>query len=291
MVVEIGGKHESASLSNGSVDVMEYEARDIPVHYAERGAGAPVLVLHGANVDHREMLGAIDPMFGDTDDYRRVYPDLPGMGHTPAPDTLTSADDVLDLLLAFVDGVVGAGPFLLIGHSAGAYYARAIAGRRPEQVAGLALICPLGENLRDLPAHQVLHASIDPAETLGRAEARVFRDYFVVQTQATLDCYKEYVAPAHGLVDEAGLERIGEHWLFSTSPEKGPPYPGPALIVTGRQDSTVGYAGQWDLLEHYPRATFAVLDRAGHALPHEQSGLLQALITEWLDRVREHLSA
>jgi hypothetical protein len=125
----------------------------------------------------------------------------------------------------------------------------------------------------------------------GPAEENVFRDYFVVQTQATLERYKEYVVPAIALVDEAGLERIGERWLFSTGPEEGPPYPSPALIVIGRQDSTVGYAGQWDLLEHYPRATFAVLDRAGHALPHEQPGLLKALITEWLDRVREHHSA
>jgi pimeloyl-ACP methyl ester carboxylesterase len=57
--------------------------------------------------------------------------------------------------------------------------------------------------------------------------------------------------------------------------------------VTGRQDSTVGYAAAWDLLEHYPRATFAVLDRAGHALPHEQPELLRALVTEWLARVEE----
>jgi hypothetical protein len=42
------------------------------------------------------------------------------------------------------------------------------------------------------------------------------------------------------------------------------------------------------LLEHYPRATFAVLDRAGHGLPHEQVGLAGALLGEWLDRVHEH---
>jgi pimeloyl-ACP methyl ester carboxylesterase len=162
------------------------------------------------------------------------------MGHTPAPDTLNSADDVLDLLLAFVDGVIGDREFLLIGHSAGAYYARAIAGGRPEQVTGLALICPLGENVLDLPARQVLHASVDPGETLAPAEERAFRDYFVVQTQATLERYKDYVVPGIALVDEAGLARIGERWLFSTGPEEGPPYPSPALIVTGRQDSTVG---------------------------------------------------
>ena len=60
--------------------------------------------------------------------------------------------------------------------------------------------------------------------------------------------------------------------------------------MTGRQDSTVGYSRAWELLEQYPRATFAVLDGAGHALPHEQPELLRALVTEWLNRVREHAS-
>lgn len=257
------------------------------MHYVEHGDGAPILVLHGSGVDHREMVGAVEPIFSELAGYRRLYPDLPGMGQTPAG-ALHSADAVLDLLLAFIDGVIGDGQFRLMGHSAGAYYARAIAGTRAEQVAGLALICPLGDNIRNLPVHQVLHASVDPGEMLGPAEENVFRDYFVVQTQATLERYKECVVPALGLVDEAGLERIGQHWLFSRRPEGGPPYSAPVLIVTGRQDSTVGYASQWDLLEHYPRATFTVLDRAGHALPHEQPGLIKALIIEWLDRVREH---
>ena len=266
---------------------MECGARDVPVHYVEHGDGVPVLVLHGTGVDHREMLGALEPVFGELSGYRRIYPDLPGMGHTPAPATLNGADDVLDVLLAFIDSVIGDARFRLIGHSAGAYYARAIAGRRPDRVAGLALLCPLGEDVRDVPAGQVLCASADPDETLGPADAGVFRGYFVVQTQATLDRYREYVLPGMGLADEGSLERIGQHWLFRTSPGAGPPYTGPVLIVAGRQDSTVGYASQWDLLEHYPRATFAVLDRAGHALPHEQPGLIKALIAEWLDRVHE----
>jgi pimeloyl-ACP methyl ester carboxylesterase len=48
----------------------------------------------------------------------------------------------------------------------------------------------------------------------------------------------------------------------------------------------VGFARAWELLEQYPHATFAVLDCAGHALPHEQPELLHALVTEWLDRVQ-----
>jgi pimeloyl-ACP methyl ester carboxylesterase len=259
--------------------VSRFKALDVPVHYVEHGDGTPVLVLHGANVDHREMTGALEPVFDGVDGYRRVYPDLPGMGRTPAPGTVNGADDVLDVLLAFVDGVIGDGPFLVAGHSAGAYYARGIAGRRPQRAVGLALICPLGENIREVPAHEVLHASVDSGEE------GTFRDYFVVQTPATLERYRRCVAPSADLADEAALARIGANWLFGTAPEQGP-YRHPALIVTGRQDSMVGYAGAWDLLDRYPRATFAVLDRAGHALPHEQPGPLAALIVEWLDRVR-----
>jgi pimeloyl-ACP methyl ester carboxylesterase len=268
---------------------MEHDALGVPVHFAQRGDGTPILILHGANVDHREMLGSIDPVFGQRE-YRRLYPDLPGMGRTPAPEQLNSSDDVLDLLLAFIDGVIGDDPFLLVGHSAGGYFARAISGRRPEQVAGLALICPLGEDVQGLPPHQVLHSSADPGEELGPKDAREFRDYFVVHSQATVEQYKRYVVPSQALLDEAGLDRIGAHWRLSTSLEEGSPYPGPVLIVTGRQDSMVGYAGPWKLLGHYPRATFAVLDRAGHALPHEQPKLIAPLITEWLDRVREFRS-
>jgi hypothetical protein len=33
-----------------------------------------------------------------------------------------------------------------------------------------------------------------------------------------------------------------------------------------------------------------VLDRAGHALHHEQQGLLAALLGEWLERVGERLA-
>src|SRR5437763_5070 len=117
-------------------------------------------------------MACLDPVLDAVTGCRRIYLDLPGMGRTPAPETISSADDVLEVLLAFIDGVIG-----------------------------------------DLP-----------------------------------------------------------------------------LLVAGRQDSTVGYSRAWELLEQYPHATFAVLDGAGHALPHEQPELLRALVTEWLDRVREHAS-
>jgi pimeloyl-ACP methyl ester carboxylesterase len=248
----------------------------VVIHYVEHGTGRPVLVLHGAGVDHCEVESCFEPALDGVAGLRRIYPDLPGMGQTIAPETLRSADDVLDTLLGFADEVTGGTGYLLIGHSAGAYYAQAMAARRPAHVAGLALVCPLVPGLRDVPGHRVVAGSGDIGDD-------VFRSYFVIQTAEMLERYERYVAPAAALVDQQALERIGERWALT--PDSAPAYPGPTVVVAGRLDSTVGYAAATDLLDDYPHASLAVLDDAGHALPHEQPELLGALLTEWLARI------
>jgi pimeloyl-ACP methyl ester carboxylesterase len=255
---------------------MEIRVGQVVVHYVEHGTGRPVLVLHGAGVDHREAEACFEPILCGDAGLRRIYPDLPGMGRTIAPETLRSADDVLDTLLNFADEITDGTAHLLIGHSAGAYYAQAMAARRPAQVAGLALVCPLLPGLRDIPEHRVVAGS-------GEIGDDAFRSYFVVQTPEMLDRYEGYVAPAAALVDQAALERIGQRWELT--PDHAAAYAGPTAVVAGRLDSTVGYAAAADLVDYYPHASLAVLDDAGHALPHEQPDLLCALLAEWLGRV------
>lgn len=254
---------------------MELRAGQVAVHVVEHGTGRPVLVLHGAGVDHREAEACFEPALAGVPGLRRVYPDLPGMGRTAAPETLRSADDVLDTLLDFADDVTGGTAHLLVGHSAGAYYAQAMAARRPAQVAGLALVCPLLPEARDVPEHRVVAGP-------GGLGDDDFRSYFVVQTPEMLERYERHVAPAAALVDGTALERIGGRWQLTSG---NAPYGGPTLVVAGRLDSTVGYAAAVDLLDVHPHATLAVVDDAGHALPHEQPELLRALLTEWLVRV------
>ena len=60
--------------------------------------------------------------------------------------------------------------------------------------------------------------------------------------------------------------------------EKG--FEEPTLIIAGRQDTVVGYREAWTILESYPRATFAVIDRADHGWPLESHDLLGALIDD-----------
>jgi pimeloyl-ACP methyl ester carboxylesterase len=228
---------------SGYTSVMEVLVGDVLVHYVAHGAGRPVLVLHGSVFDHREVEACFEPALAPVGGWRRIYPDLPGMGRTAAPGWMRSADDVRETLLGFADQVVDGGSYALVGNSAGAYYAQGMAARRPTQVAGLGLVCPLLPTVRDVPEHRSVAGSPENGDDR-------FRSYFVVHSREMLELYGRYVAPAVKLVDQAAVEHIGERWQLSAVP--GPAYEGPTVVIAGRLDSTVGLAAAKDLVDTYP---------------------------------------
>ncbi|GAB3600250.1 alpha/beta hydrolase [Angustibacter peucedani] len=260
---------------------MQERVGDVEVHFSAHGDGVPLLALHGAGVDHRELEAALEPVLPH-EGYRRVYLDLPGMGRTTA-DGLTSNDDVVALLVTFVETVIG-GPALLLGHSYGAYLARGVAARRPDLVRGLALVCPVGGTSADVPTQVAVREDDDAHDGLDALQRKGFDEYFVVRTAATAHRYRDAVWPSTQAVDEEALGRVFAGWAVDLD---GEPYDGPTLLVAGRQDSTVGSAGTVALLERYPHATLAVVDGAGHALPHERPEVLGPLLAHWLTRVDE----
>jgi pimeloyl-ACP methyl ester carboxylesterase len=258
------------------------------MHHVEHGSGIPALALHGWTVDHRLMLGCLEPVFATRPGFRRIYPDLPGMGGSAAPPSIASSDDMLAAVHDFIDDHLGDTPFLLLGESYGGYLARALAHDRPAQVRGLALICPVGTALprdqRDLPEHRVLRRDPDlPAGDDARSTAE-FESISVVQTAETRQRFGDEIWSGLEAADRTASERIGQRYALTKEPENGVPFTRPTLILAGRQDSIVGYAEQFALLPHYPRATFAVLDVAGHNLQIEQPALFGALTGEWIDR-------
>ncbi|GAA3115243.1 pimeloyl-ACP methyl ester carboxylesterase [Kribbella aluminosa] len=255
------------------------------LHFVSHGDGVPVLALHGWSPDHRLMTGCLEPIFGELTGYRRIYPDLPAMGQSPAGD-IDSSDGIMTALREFIDEQIGDVPFLLLGESYGGYLARALVAERPEQVRGLAMICPIGElwhKDRKLPEQVVLRTEPGVLESLEEGED--FTDLAVVQTAAALAAYRSDVVPGLAIADKAAMERIQKNWALTIAPESGPPYLGPSLILCGRQDAVTGFEDQFTLLPHYPRATYAVVDVAGHNLQIEQPELLRAFVREWLLRV------
>ena len=261
----------------------------VALSFVEEGAGTPVLALHGWMPDHRLMLGCLEPVFANRAGYRRLYPDLPGMGKSPAPPSIASSDDVLAAVHDFVDDSIGGSPFLLIGESYGGYLSRALVRDRADQVLGLALICPIGAAVRrtnrTVPAMQVLRPDPGLIGALDERTAAEFTAMAVVQTPETARRFRDEILAGLDLADRTAIARIEQRWELSSEPETGDPFVRPTLILTGRQDQSVGYVDQFALLPHYPRATFAVFDVAGHNLQIEQPRLFEALMHEWLDRV------
>ncbi|MFI6423999.1 alpha/beta fold hydrolase [Promicromonospora sp. NPDC050880] len=268
------------------------EVDGVRVHYVEHGpppgAGVRTAVLvHGFPVDHRIMTSAFEPVFGTRPGWRRLYVDLPGMGRTVAPD-VASTDDVFRILRGTVEALVPEGPYVVVGQSYGGYLARGLTAADPERVAGLAAVVTVVDarhELRHVPEHRVLVREPALAERVG-TQVLDAEDTLVVQTTETWEWARRVVDPGLAAADPAAVARL-EASYAGTFPVEPVPFEGPALILVGRQDATTGYRDAWGLVEHYPRATFAVLDRAGHALDTEQSTLFTALVGEWLDRVEE----
>ncbi len=255
------------------------------LHYDDRDEGRFVAVLHGAYSTHHEIAAAIDPILSQRDAFRLLYPDLTGMGDSPIHESIQTTNDLVDLVEHLVEEVVGGAPLLLVGHSYGCHIARAIAARRPRQVAGMAPICPMMPTAMHPEPHVVVRAEADAIALVDPSLRQDYVAYFVVHTPESAERFNAAVAPSTGRFDAEAVGRVMEAWPVEPDPDHTP-FDNPTLIVTGRNDSFTGYRGPIALIDLYPRASFVVLADTGHALPHERPGPLAALVTDWLATVQ-----
>jgi pimeloyl-ACP methyl ester carboxylesterase len=248
-------------------------------------------MIHGWSPDHRLMKGCMEPIFQSLDTpWQRIYFDLPGMGKTKGPSWITGTDQMLAVVLEFIDGIIPNQHFLVAGESYGGYLARGVIKERTALVDGLLLICPVAfqETLKDhVPALQVLERDETFLNSLSEEERRYFEGINVVQNKRVWERFSEDVLPGLKIADYAFLENsLAQHVPYTVNVDQVEKlYTQPTLMVMGRQDSVVGYHDHWQLIENYSRASFVILDKAGHNLQIEQDVLFYALVKEWLDRV------
>jgi pimeloyl-ACP methyl ester carboxylesterase len=264
---------------------VQCDLGDVAINYQTYGAGRPIVMLPGRPSDHRVMARFMEPLFAQRDGWLRIYPDLPGTGRSPAMDRLATHDAMLDAILAFIDAVVPGQRFVVAGLSYGGYLTRGVVYRREASLDGVLLCAP--QVKADPAAAQLPPQTTVVAEPALVADLGPGASLVVAQTPAVVAAVRELFAEV-AIADHAFNDRLEEAASFSFDVDRLPaPFGGPTLIVTARQDGLCGYRDAWDLLESYPRATFAVLDRAGHFVNIEQDALCRALIGEWLDRVEE----
>jgi pimeloyl-ACP methyl ester carboxylesterase len=267
---------------------MECQLDRITVHYEMFGEGKPVVMLHGMPLDHTEMIYEMERHFAKRPGWKRIYPDMPGHGKTPGADWITSTDQILKVVEDFIDKVIPAERFVLACTSYGAYIGRGLVYHKWRQIDGLLLCVPViipDRAKRTSPPRAILVKDQSILDAAKLEKVGLLEEGAVVQCKAVLDYARALQAT---VANERFLERIWPQSGFSFCPDKLPqPFPAPSLFIMGRQDHWVGYRDAWGVLENYPRATFVVLDRAGHLALGEQSKLCSALVNEWLDRVQE----
>ncbi|MBN2795533.1 MAG: alpha/beta hydrolase [Clostridia bacterium] len=266
---------------------MQYNYKDISLYYEIHGTGTPILMLHGFMPDHRLMKGCME--LSNLEGYQRIYVDLPGMGQSTTGKWLQKADDMLDILLSFINHIFNKSSFLLCGESYGGYLARGILSHLKGQVIGLMLICPVIEpdsKNRNLPPHRILVKDETLLAQLEPEDAEGFSAMSVIQNKVIYNRYVQEIVAGVKIAQESFLETYqakGYSFSFDVDKRVGG-FEKPTLVLVGRQDAVVGYVDALNLLEKYPRSTFAILDAAGHNLQIEQSELFNTLTLEWLKR-------
>ena len=270
---------------------MICEIQGIPIFYESIGEGRPFLMLHGGFIDHRHMVHDLEPIFENHPGWKRIYPDLPGHGKTPAPNWLVSQDQVLEIVDGFIAQVIGDRYFALAGVSRGGYLARGVLAKRAARVDGALLITPARYGnvgrVESNPKNVTLVRDESLLPGMSSAEMDLMAGY-VVQDKKALEGIRRNLI-ALELTDQPFQQRIFQNYEFSLDVDQFPvSFEKPVLILAGRQDASVGYLDAWKMLAQFPRATYVVLDKAGHYLPTEQHELLRVLAVEWLERVEKY---
>lgn len=271
---------------------MKCKIRNLEINYEIYGEGKPIIMLHGYYPDHRLMTGCFEPIFQERSEYRRIYIDLPGMGKTNGEEWIKNSDIMLDIVTDFINSIIPNEKFLLAGESYGGYLARGIICKMGDKVDGLLLLCPCiiaNAEKRNNPPHIVLKKDDYLLQQLDPMDAEDFTSIAVVQTEEIWNRYKDEILSGVKIADDKFLSNLKKNgYEFSFDVDKiEQKYEKPTLMLLGRQDSSVGYKDAWSILDNYPRATFCVLDRAGHNLQIEQEELFKTLVNEWLVRINE----
>jgi len=267
---------------------MECKLRETSVHYEIYGDGRPILILHGWPVDHTLMTSSFEQIFKNIDGWKRIYIDLPGMGRTPGSKSIKTHEDMLKVLIKFIDKVINNERFYLVGFSYGAYLTCGLIHRLQDTIDGVMMVGPLiyaGQGKRILPERTILNQNPKFIEELKANNFEQASNLHVDQNEEYLDFIINVAIPARARADYEFLDKIDfDEELSFIQDEITITFDKPALVITGKQDHVVGYENAWDLSKSFPRATFAVLDYSGHIVALERYLLFQSLTKDWIDR-------
>lgn len=241
------------------------------VHYESRGEGAPVILIHGlaASLSDWDDLSPALAAAG----YSIYALDLLGHGESDKPSEISAyqIENVYHHFSTWLDTLGRREPFILIGHSLGAYLALEYTLRNPEKVRALVLGNPF-YSLQQLPALLRFshHRQLISAGMIERTPEWIFR-FFIDFT--SLSIRNGYMLPEK-VRKQTALDYKRSHPgifnLLATTRDLtlyAPRIQAPCLVIWGTRDQTLSPVSFTKLVNSLPNARFATLN-AGH-VPHQ----------------------
>lgn len=267
------------SLEPAEDAVQRITVRGVSLAVETRGSGPAVLFIHGYPLDRTIWQHQVAHLEG----FRRIAPDLRGMGRSDAPDLgysmATYADDLAGLLEVLDEESV-----VLCGLSMGGYVAFEFLRRHPDRVRGLILMdtkaeadTPEGRKARDAQLAMVREQGTGALaeQMLPKLLAPAAPPAVVAQVDAMVRA-----TPVAGVAGALGAmrDRADSGVLL---PELGRI---PVLVVSGAADALIPLAQAKALADAIPGAHLEVIAGAGHLPPLEQPEATTAALLRFLSR-------
>ncbi|MFC6253361.1 alpha/beta fold hydrolase [Secundilactobacillus hailunensis] len=238
--------------------------------YQVFGDGQPIYFLHGMSLSGISMSGVYEKIVAQSQ-FRRYYVDLPGMGASQNVSGIQSADDVADLLAAFIQETAGDAPVIIVGHSYGGYLAFILA-QRLSNVVGIFNTCPVVIAASD-QRHVAQHVTkvVDAVPNDGSAAMKGYYFMNVIISLKTWAAYQHQVVPGQQQFNSQFWDSIRQNGHYAISNEAQlfdqlAERMIPIYVLLGRHDNIVGYEDHLAKLKRLPNSHVVIDDNAGHSL-------------------------
>lgn len=262
-------------------DTHHLAVRGLAVAYDVQGDGVPILFIHGFPLDRTVWRQVMATLTG----WRRIAPDLRGLGLSDVPDHYSMAE-YADDLAALLDAL-NAPKAVICGLSMGGYVAFEILRRHRSRVRGLILCNTRAEG----DTEDGKRRRNDMIDLVKREGAAALADVMVPQLLAPTSVTAMPPVVQHLRTMIAGNPPagvIGAIEAMRERPDSTPLLPTidlPTLVIAGRDDQLIAPAASRKLADAVPGAQFTLIPDAGHLCPLEQPVATSRVIAEFLEAI------
>jgi 3-oxoadipate enol-lactonase len=250
------------------------------LHFVEKGAGRPLVLLHGFPLDLRMWTAQIDDL---SSRWRVIAPDFRGFGKSAisGPFTVPSlAADIHEFLQS-----LGALPCVLAGLSMGGYVAMNYARKFPGDLRGLILL-DTKDAADNAEQRENRNRMIEVVRSKGSpaiAELMIGK----LLSPDTASHRPEIVKSLRNMMEACPALTI-EHALAALRDrpdmtDELPKIATPTLIVVGEADALTPVAVAEKMHKRIPKSQLAIIPGAGHMSPMEQPSLVNRAMRQFLN--------